>query len=103
MSWSVSTTFPIEPGEAGKESALDAINALQPTGQDYAHGEKAEQCAAAKRAAFAILVEGGFENAEEIGVSLSGHANEGHASSGGMANDSITVNVYIKKYRESQG
>lgn len=41
-----------------------------------------------------------FENAETIGVVLSGHANPEHKAQSGWANDGVTVQVFVKKYRE---
>lgn len=99
MSWSASLTLKHEASPMGLQNDLEAINALVPTGQSYAQKECEEQCNAAKRAAFAIIVEGGFENAEEISVSLSGHANENHANNK-STNESVNVSVYIKKYKE---
>ncbi len=101
MSWSTSITFNHENTGIGLQKDLDAINTLVPSGQDYAKVERDEQCEAAKRAAFQIISEGGFGNAEEITVSLSGHANEGHEDTKG-ANESINVSVFVKKYRATE-
>lgn len=98
MSWSASTSFKLDVPVSKSGLFPEELNNLVASGQDYAAKERDEQLEAAKGAALRLLVEGGFDNAEEIGVTLSGHANEDHADVKG-ANESISVNVFVKKYR----
>jgi hypothetical protein len=94
MSWSASTSFKwVKNG-----LVPDELSAMVASGQDYAKKERDEQLEAAKGAALRCLVEGGFDNAEEVAVNLSGHANEGHNEIKGAA-ESINISVYVKKYR----
>jgi hypothetical protein len=100
MSWSISTTLNHERTGIGLQRSLDALNALVASGNDQAPKERDEQVATATGAVFKMLADGGpFDNAEEISVSLSGHANEGHKKDPAVAYEYIQISLYVKKYR----
>lgn len=99
MSWYANTTIKQETPISKSGVVPEELNALVASGQDYATKERDEQLEVAKGAALRILVEGKLEAAEEISISLSGHANQGHEDVHG-ANEYIAVNVSVKKYRE---
>lgn len=109
MSWSISTVLQHEPTPIGLQKDLDALRALPaPGGNDQAPQERDEQISAAKRAVFSILTDNGgkwdnkgraFDNAEEISVSMSGHANKNHQKDDSWADEFISVSLYVKKYR----
>jgi hypothetical protein len=103
MSWSVSTTVEkFEKTDVGLQIALEAIADAGRSVQANMEvkEETSQQVDAAVRAAHAMIVEGGFDNAETISISLSGHANPEHKMRPEWANDYISVQIYISKYRE---
>lgn len=101
MSWSLSTILQHEHTAAGINKDFDTLNAL-PTeniGNQQAPAERDNQVKCAIGAVVEILTNSNtFKNAEELSVSLSGHANIDNQSDGG-ANDYIQVSMFVKKYR----
>lgn len=108
MSWSISTVLQHEPTPMGLQKDLDALNAIPaPGGNDQAPLERDGQISAAKAAVFHMLADSMdwekhtrvFDNAEELSVSMSGHANKGHKKDEAWADEYISVSLYVKKYR----
>lgn len=91
MSWSGSATVTLPVGFA--------IDDIACTGQTDVPEEMARQVAAAKEAARQMLASHVYDNAEEVSVVLSGHANPNHLAATNWANDTISVSVTITKYR----
>src|SRR5258706_10338668 len=101
MSWSVSTVIKHKHTDIGLQESLDVLNALVVSGNDQAAKERDEQLQAATEAFFRILANGGtLDNAEEISVSFSGHANVDHKKVPEWADEYISISCYVKKYRE---
>lgn len=67
------------------------IDALEPNYPGIP--EREAQIAAAKTAAHALIESGAVGTAPAFGVTLSGHANAGHAQVSGYAADTLAVNV----------
>jgi len=105
MSWTISETVKHESTGIGLQKALDQLNAVDRTnvGNQQCEKERDEQIDAAIKAAFQLIVEGGFANAEEISMSLAGHANKDHEKEQEWANDYISIQVHIKRYRSETG
>ena len=99
MSWSGSTKFKAT-SEGGDAAAIRAIvvsgneSALVDGEGVSTRIERDTQASIAKNAAIAILDTTPFENAEWIGVSISGHTNPHHERQPGFSNESITVTVF---------
>lgn len=103
MSWSISKTLKHEHSGVGLQKTLDELNAIDRTniGNSQCIKERDEQVEAAIRTAFGLLADGCFVNAEEVSITLSGHANPEHQSSiSGMSNEMISLTIAIKHYRE---
>lgn len=98
MSWSISKTF--EKDEYPDLAGLISDEEYDKSGNTQAPGERNRQINSALQALEAILDYGAFDNAKELVVSMSGHANEGHQKSEGYANDFISINLSIKSYKE---
>jgi hypothetical protein len=104
MSWSISGELKeLKSGDTDELllKAIDTLTAVDRTniGNSHCEKERDEQIDAAIRAASQLIVEGGFGNAEEITVSLSGHANKEHKRDSSWSNEFISVQVYLKGYR----
>lgn len=101
MSWSMSTVLKHEHTDVGLQKNLDALNAIDRTnvGNQHCVKERDEQIDTAIHAVHQIIVEGGFSNAAEITVSMSGHANPNHETANGWSNESINISVYVKSYK----
>ncbi len=103
MSWSISTILNHEHNAAGFGKDFDALNALstENIGNQQAPVERDNQVKSAIGAVIEILTNSNtFKNAEELSVSMSGHANPDNQSDGG-ANDYIQVSMFVKKYRQA--
>lgn len=102
MSWSISTVLAGENADVLSANAIDELSGIDRTniGNADCAKERDEQIEAAIRAVSQLLVEGGFNNAEEISVSMSGHANPEHSTRSGWSNESITVTLAVKSYRK---
>lgn len=83
MSWGTRTLV---------EASKDAIEVPDPVLSDDVGSEQAEQLTAA-REALAALVGAVGRPGDKVVVTLSGHANPGHAPRPGWANECITVQV----------
>ena len=98
MSWSLPVGT-VRPAGQISEAAQKTLAELRAKGPSWAgqfdaeetRDEVAEQVEAAVEAALDLLP--GLGDPEEVTVNLYGHANPGHASRGGYANESITVSV----------
>lgn len=91
MSWSGSAK--LDP------TSTFAVDDIKCTGQTDVPTEMAREVSEAKAAAVAMLQSHTFDNAEEVLVQLSGHANPKHAARDGSSGDSITVSIAITKYK----
>ena len=97
MSWSISAYLKPEKGQYLK---IEDIKALVPVGNEQCPEERDEQVMAAKHAVYNIVNNAGFENAEEITVTMSGHANKDHKKDPAWANEFISISISIKSYHE---
>jgi hypothetical protein len=97
MSWSTSTVLKNE----APQKNLDVLSAIDRTniGNQHCTKERDEQIDAVIRAVFQLLMEAGFGNAEEISVSMSGHANKDHNKDDSWSNEFVNINVAVKSYR----
>lgn len=103
MSWSLSTTIKAAEVPVSKTGMVpeELVNIDRSNiGNNQALKERDEQIDAAIDAALRILVQGGFDNAEEIAITMSGHANPEHKPVEGWSNETINVSVTIRKYRD---
>ena len=105
MSWTISKTLKNENTGIGLQKSLDELNDVDKTniGNQQCETERDEQIDAAIKAAFQLIIEGGFSNADEISVSLAGHANKDHEKEQEWANDYISIQVHVKRYRSETG
>lgn len=104
MSWSVSTTLKIEHNPLGWQKTLDDLNLIRASANEDAAAERDEQLKALTGAAFKVIVEEpALKNAEEITLSMSGHANKDHAAAvGGGADEYMQFSIYVKKYKQAE-
>jgi len=105
MSWSISTDLKNEPNDMFTDNKLQRLREIDRTniGNQDSPTERDHQIDAAINAAALLIVQGGFvENAAEIAVSLSGHANPEHKAAAGYARDTITVSISVKSYRPEE-
>lgn len=102
MSWSISKTLNHEQTDVGLQKDLDVLNEVDRAnvGNQQCEKERDEQINAAIRATFQMLVDAGFDNAKEISVSMSGHANKNHGKDDSWSNEFISINVFVKTYKE---
>jgi hypothetical protein len=100
MSWSISKTLEHTRTSVGLQKNLDELNAVDRgnVGNQACEKERDEQIDAAIKAAFQVMVEAGFVNAEEIQVSLSGHANKDHQEDPFMSNEFINIAVAVRSH-----
>lgn len=104
MSWSISTTLKHEHTDRGIQKDLDALNELRSTvvGNEQAIKERDVQIGATIDAVLRCLSDGStFDNAGEVSVSMSGHANPGNFAPEGMSKDYISISVYARSYKEN--
>jgi len=100
MSWSLQVNLVHEHTGIGLQKVLDELNAAIPSGNEQCVKERDDQVRAATDAVFRMIVDGGaLDNAEEISVSMAGHANEGHKKDASWADEYIQISLYVKKYR----
>lgn len=101
MSWSISTVLEGEDADVLSTNAIDELSAIDRTniGNSDCIKERDEQIEAAIYVTSQLLAAGGFNNAKEVSVSISGHANPEHNTRSGWSNESITVTVAVKSYR----
>lgn len=101
MSWSISKTLDYEHSDIGRQRVCAELDAMDraSVGNQHCILERDEQIDAAIQATSQLLAVGGFSNAAEISVSLSGHANPDHKAEAGWSNDAVTISVSIKRYR----
>ncbi len=101
MSWSISTEIKKDATTKSISDVVGILNSLDKTniGNQQCVKERDEQVEIAINAAAHLIVNTGLaQNAEVIGVSLSGHANLNHEPVKDWANESITVSGYAKAY-----
>lgn len=103
MSWSISTTLKREGNAVDLANEVNKLRGLDRSmiGNTNCVKERDEQIEAAITSAFQLFACPIFDNAAEITVSLSGHANPEHKMADGWANESITVSVWASKYRDT--
>jgi len=99
MSWSLNTA--LKHPNAGTE-VLDQLQEIDRSNIGNAHSikERDEQIDAAFDVVSQLVAGPAFVNADEISISLSGHANPEHKHADGWPNDSVSISVTIKSYRE---
>lgn len=102
MSWSIYKVLEGENADVFSTNAIDELEAVDRTniGNQNCVKERDEQIEAAIRAVSQLLLEGGFANAKEINVSISGHANPEHKTASGWSNEAINISLSIKSYQE---
>ncbi len=102
MSWSMSTTLKREGNTADLANEVNKLRALDRSmiGNSNCVKERDEQIEAAITSAFQLFACPIFDNAAEITVSLSGHANPDHQKASGWADETINVQVWVSKYRD---
>ncbi len=104
MSWSIpSITLSHKRTDIGLQKDLDALNALVASGNDDCPKERDEQVALATDAVFHMLANDHvFDNAEEVTVSLSGHASADHQQGDpAYSNEFLSIHISVKKYRQT--
>lgn len=101
MSWSISTEVKRESPDIAQKF-LDTFNTVDRShiGNEHCKEERDEQIHSAVKAVIQLLVEAGFDNADVISVSMSGHANKDHKKDSSWSNEFINLNVAIKSYKE---
>lgn len=103
MSWSLSTT--VKPDGENKNHAVvlqlqQAAANRESVGNQHCPQERDQQIDAAVQAVLDLLIGGHFiTNAEEISISMSGHANKDHYKDDSWSNEFVNITVAIKTYR----
>lgn len=102
MSWSISTTLFHEHTEEGIKRDREVLDSVLLSDMNQqAEVERDAQVQMAKDAVIGILSNSStFDNAEEISVSMSGHANVGNLTSKEYANDYVQISLSVRKYRQ---
>ena len=101
MSWSISTTLKEhEKTDAKLQQEWEALRALVPSGNDHCPAERDEQVLAVEKALFDLLSDHGiFDHSQELVITVDGHANKEFKEDPEWANDFISINIAVKKYR----
>jgi hypothetical protein len=101
MSWSLSTVLIREKTGGGIQKDLRALQSLplENVGNQQAVDERNAQIEMAIAAAVSVLSNEPFGDAEEVSVSMSGHANPGNQKGSEFSNDYLQVSISVKKYR----
>jgi hypothetical protein len=102
MSWSIEKTITNEEGfaDVGKNlEELETIERPSPSA-DLVNGEQDDQIDTAIKIGSILLATEVFQNAAEVKVSLSGHANPEHKEKSGWSNESVGIRIDVKRYRK---
>ncbi len=104
MSWSINTTLKNDPHDVFIDNRLQQLLVIDRSnvGNSHCVPERDQQIIAAMDAVVRVIIDGGFiDNADEISVSLSGHANKDHAEDSSWSNEFVSITINTKKYRPS--
>ena len=101
MSWSLSGILGNPEGFADVNNNLQQLSAIDRTnaGNNQCLQERDEQIDTANKITSVLLATEVFQNAEEISISMSGHANPEHKKSDQYGNENISINVSVRKYQ----
>jgi hypothetical protein len=101
MSWSLSGKLIRPEGFADVSQNMHDLLAFDRSnaGNTQCIKERDEQIDTAQKLASVFLATEAFANAEEISVSMSGHANPEHKKSTEYANENINISVSVYKYK----
>lgn len=100
MSWSIGATLYKDDVDNANTIAFQKLHAIDRSqiGNQQCTKERDEQIDTAIAAVAKLLSEGGFSNAAEVSVSISGHANKEHQKEQEWANDYISIQLHINRY-----
>lgn len=105
MSWSLSKEIKVDETGDGRQEPITLLNELftnrDNIGNQQCIVERDEQVDSVFRAITNLLVESGLtSHSDVITISASGHANKDHNKDDSWSNEFITINIYVKSYKE---
>lgn len=105
MSWSFSGKLTNPEGFTDVESNLKLLQGIDHStaGNNDAIIERDEQIETANKVASILLATEIFEHAEELTISMNGHAIPGHTKSEKGTYESLGINISVSKFHDEGG